>query len=546
MTISMPSLKKAPNGDHVARKAIPADIREAYAAAYGVKREALFRHPLGAPAAQVQKAYGEWLSEVQGRIAALRAAARGEAVTMSTRELHELAARWYFWFTAMHHEEPGTVEQWENLSDQMRDLWESGRSGLGAPEEDDEQEVIGPALRRRIRARLIELSQLPSFLAVEALNLSQQSIEALVDGPLRGEFGSALRILMRWASGDFAPDARAVGRGEGRRGASPQSGGTGMTAWQAFEGWVAATAPSASTVNRWRAMFLDLDRRFDGKDVAQYTGEDARAWRDALLADGKSRVVVRDVWLTAARAIFNWLREEKRLIPANPFHEARLKKGKVTRTREPFFSQEEIRTILSAASEPASPRLSEHLRNAYRWVPWLCAYTGARSGEVTQLRAEDVRKDAETGAWVIAINPEAGTVKGQVARTVPLHEHLVEQGFVEFAVARKRGPLFYDPTRHATNDNPTNPVRPPYVLVRQRLAAWVRRAGVTDEGISPNHAWRHTFKRRGVKKPAEIEMRLLDAICGHSDGRAKAVYETPTLDELVAAIAKFPRYEVGA
>jgi integrase len=537
----MPTLTRAPNGDHFARKGIPADIREAYAAAYGVRREALFRQPAGTPDPQVKKAFAEWLAEVEGRIAALRAAARGQPVSMTTREVHALAERWYLWFIARHENDPGSVELWESLSEQMQDVWESGFDGMGDPEEWDE-ETVTPAHRRRIRAKLTELSQLPSFLAAEGLNLSQDTTNAMLDGPLGVEFGVALKRLMRLASGDFGPDARTISQVP-TPAARASTNPTGLTACEAFRAWVTATAPRPSTVNRWRAMFLDLDIRFHSKDVAHYTGDDARKWRDALLEEGKSRVVVRDVWLTAARAVFNWLREEKRLIPANPFLEARLKKGKATRTREPFFSSEEIKIILTAALAPSSPRINSYLRDAYRWVPWLCAYTGARSGEITQLRAEDVRKDADTGAWVMDIKPEAGTVKGQVARTVPLHEHLIAQGFVEFAAARK-GPLFYDPSRHEESDDPTNPVRPPYVLVRQKLAAWVRRAGVTDKGISPNHGWRHTFKRRAAKKPAEIEERLRDAICGHSDGRAKAVYETPTVDELVDAIAKFPRYEI--
>jgi hypothetical protein len=99
MTISMPSLTRAPNGDHFSRKVIPSDVREEYGAAYGVKREAFFRRPAGISESHVKKAYAEWLAEVEGRIAALRAAKGGEPVTLSTRELHGLAERWYFWFT---------------------------------------------------------------------------------------------------------------------------------------------------------------------------------------------------------------------------------------------------------------------------------------------------------------------------------------------------------------------------------------------------------------------------------------------------------------
>jgi hypothetical protein len=41
--------------------------------------------------------------------------------------------------------------------------------------------------------------------------------------------------------------------------------------------------------------------------------------------------------------------------------------------------------------------------------------------------------------------------------------------------------------------------RGPAVKARERLAAWVRQIGVTDNNVSPNHAWRHTFKRRAAR-----------------------------------------------
>ena len=47
------------------------------------------------------------------------------------------------------------------------------------------------------------------------------------------------------------------------------------------------------------------------------------------------------------------------------------------------------------------------------------------------------------GIWAIKISPEAGTLKNRKPRTVRVHEHLIEQGFVEFAKASGEGPLFY-------------------------------------------------------------------------------------------------------
>jgi integrase len=64
-------------------------------------------------------------------------------------------------------------------------------------------------------------------------------------------------------------------------------------------------------------------------------------------------------------------------------------------------------------------------------------YTGARAGEITQLRGKDVVK--HEGVWAIQITPEAGTVKTGKPRTIPLHEHLIEQGFIECRGAYSSG-----------------------------------------------------------------------------------------------------------
>ena len=62
-------------------------------------------------------------------------------------------------------------------------------------------------------------------------------------------------------------------------------------------------------------------------------------------------------------------------------------------------------------------------------------------GEITQLRGADVRE--EEGMWAIHITPAAGTVKTRQGRTVPIHEHLIDQGFLKFVTSRGKGSLFY-------------------------------------------------------------------------------------------------------
>jgi integrase len=81
------------------------------------------------------------------------------------------------------------------------------------------------------------------------------------------------------------------------------------------------------------------------------------------------------------------------------------------------------------------------------------------------------------------------------------------------------------------------------VKSREKLAEWVRSLGVTDPNISPNHAWRHTFKRRAAR--AGIERHIRDAMCGHKPRDVGDKYETPTVEDMAVALRKFPRYGLG-
>jgi hypothetical protein len=108
---------------------------------------------------------------------------------------------------------------------------------------------------------------------------------------------------------------------------------------------------------------------------------------------------------------------------------------------EPGFTHQEA-TILRRHARDFKPStaISKKTAAAKRWVPWLCAYSGARVGEIVQLRRQDVRVEGIIA--FIVISPEAGTVKGKKAREVPLHPDLVEQGFLQFVERSNDGYLF--------------------------------------------------------------------------------------------------------
>jgi hypothetical protein len=56
------------------------------------------------------------------------------------------------------------------------------------------------------------------------------------------------------------------------------------------------------------------------------------------------------------------------------------------------------------------------------------------------------------------------------------------------------------------------------------------------------HAWRHTSKARADR--AGLTERTSDYITGHAPKTVAATYGTRTVEDIAAALEKFPRYEI--
>jgi integrase len=208
-----------------------------------------------------------------------------------------------------------------------------------------------------------------------------------------------------------------------------------------------------------------MTEHFKDRSAGSITADEAQDWIRSL-TDRRSPSTVRKNWITASKTIFGWALEQKH-IPRNPFANVKITVPKKHRLRETqAFLPDEWRVILRASL--AMTKLDTRDDAAKRWVPWLCAYTGARPGEITQLRASDVIE--RDGIHGLRITPEAGTVKNNKARVVPVHEHLIEQGFLKFVEKHGAGPLFYNVDKQESDANPLKAKKPRYAQARQRLA----------------------------------------------------------------------------
>jgi integrase len=321
-----------------------------------------------------------------------------------------------------------------------------------------------------------------------------------------------------------------------------QVAGERLTILGLYDAYAKAQQMTPGVRSEWRKYIEKLIEFLGHDDAARITTKNIRDWRDELLKEPtrlglqRNPVTVRDKYITATRAMLAYAVEEH-LLPSNVAAEVNVRVPKRVKLREPAFSSQEAKAILAATLVPAGRRVATEHALARRWIPWICAYTGARVNEISQLRKEDVVQ--VDGVWAIRITPEAGTVKNREAREVPLHAHLIEQGFLEVVEARPSGPLFFDAERTRVPGDSNRHFK----KVGERLAEWVRHeVGIKDPGLKPNHAWRHLFK--GHSYDVGIEERLADAIQGHAPKTTGRTYGNPSLAAKAEAIAKLPRFEV--
>lgn len=437
-------------------------------------------------------------------------------VSLTLKQIVALAGQMYHAIRQVLEDDPGEAGLW------------AARKREREAEERRHQSSPLFGLRLRTTSSLSERlgSWVDGALSTHHLTVTEETYQRLLV-----EFDRAASdiadLLERRAKGDFGPDAigsRFPVYGPASRLDSAQQQGPTITKLLAT--WSGRLRqPKQQTVKRYTGIINQLVAYLEHDDATRVTDADLVRWHSTLTASG---AVSHDTFIKAYRAAvstvyaYGMTAQGGKLVSYNPAEKLLLEGPKKTQSRPKSFFVEEAHSILRCALDAlvAENNYSDINRAAMRWVPWICAYTGARAGEVCQLRKQDfIEID---GVQCIALLPDAGTIKTGRFRHVPLHPHLLEQGIWQFAQKAKSGPLFYNAKLTSAQ---------PWVQTVQILGEWVRStANVTDERIGPNHAWRHWFKSKG--RTAGVDDAYLDAICGHSmptQGRHYGEFEPPAL-----------------
>ena len=309
--------------------------------------------------------------------------------------------------------------------------------------------------------------------------------------------------------------------GDGAVGLTPVSdGGAQVTLTEVLEGWAAERKPAKKTTYSYERVLQSFMAFAGVSDLSKVTPKHATDWKADMLAKGLSAKTIGASKLGAARAVFQWAADNG-AIANNPFGKVTINVKKKPGERRRGYTDEEAVKVLGAAEKEASAHL--------RWMPLLCAYTGARISEISQLRKQDLVE--VQGIWCIQLVAEAGSLKNDASeRVVPLHPRVIDAGFLTFVEKQKAGPIFADvpPDRFgARGGNMT-----------KLVSRWVRDLGIEDTRVAPSHAWRHRFKT--LCRRFGVSADIGDALTGHSARTVADSYGAFEMSALYRELCKLP------
>jgi integrase len=417
------------------------------------------------------------------------------------------------------------VAETDNLIDDARQALRSALpvspEGLAAREREREEQTAQAALEADSRKRREARAELRTLWRQRRLRSTAE---------LPPEQAAAVDLI-RERDAELEELRRAVALMQAGNAELGIAGGSALSLAKLFERYAASGTANPKTVKKWRARVTDLVAFLGHDDASRMTRADLNRWAEGLIAKGLTKKTVVDGYLPPVRVTLAVAHDDG-AIPANPARGLKVRAPKVVKLRERDLTDDEAGTILRAALRPQPAKLAHRHKLARRWVPWILAYTGARVGEITQLRDGDLRQ--ESGIWVVHITPDAGSVKTFEARSVPLHPHLIEQGILKLAKDGGSTPLFHD--------DAGNEVNPASKIRAADLAKWVRSLGVTAP--QPNHGWRHRFST--VARAAGIPGEVAESIKGQAPANEGGKYGYMPIAILRDAIGRIPRYDLEA
>lgn len=382
---------------------------------------------------------------------------RNGPVTLSTTQRRAIAGDVYAQIVGEHRDEPGEESQWTAHRELM-------------------ERYLGPEMRRDQRLSALDLLagiQTDEAISRRGLRITDDSRMDLLE-----EVGRA----MSDGFGNLSAMAR-IDYSERRfpKWDAPSPEAAPMAAPITFKDIIDEEVKARSrglggaalrekTVTKFRREVKSFTDHRDNEDALTVTEAEIVAWVSFLLDEGDlSRRTVANA-IGNLRTVWGWGRKRhRREFPAvDPFEHVERPSFDEVPQIDKSFTIAEAQSVLKAA-------LGSNVAET-RWLPWLCAFSGARISEVSALRGADFFMAG--GRHFFKLTATGGrTLKTRSSeRRMPLHPELVRQGFLTFVQQTGSGPLFVK-------------------RAHQNVGDWVRKTvGIARQEVAPNHGWRHLFE----------------------------------------------------
>ncbi|MDX0538489.1 integrase [Sinorhizobium medicae] len=262
----------------------------------------------------------------------------------------------------------------------------------------------------------------------------------------------------------------------------------------------------ARTAKKYRDHCAAFAKWRKSKNALTVTAAEGKGWIESLQDAGELSNRTVKAMFQNLRTVLNWGRQNDpaRFFPAgNPLNGIKTPDFTTTPSYLRAFTMDEAKLVLAAARKEQ--------KAMFRWIPWLCAYSGMRVSEAGSLRKEDFFEVGGRWFWKVTTAGNRSLKTASSERRIPVHKALSDEGLLDFVKAAKAGRLFKGETKDE-------------VSVQPRISTWVRGLIPFDKRpeLSPNHGWRHLFedfcRRDRVPEDARNYM------TGRTDGGSQELY----------------------